>query len=72
MLETLRAELPLDEITQFEVLLASIDLWDAEQLGFTDGESWVNMQTTLQALGALDTEVDLEAHFTNEFLSESE
>ena len=55
-------------LLQFQVLLESIALWDAEQLGFTSAESWVNMQETLLSLGQLESASDLEALYTNEFL----
>ncbi|GAB5491958.1 MAG: ABC transporter substrate-binding protein [Phototrophicaceae bacterium] len=57
-----------DTLLQFEVLLASIDLWDADQLGFTDAESWTNMQDTLVTLGQLAEVSDISALFTNDYL----
>jgi NitT/TauT family transport system substrate-binding protein len=72
MYESLAGEFDADTLLQFEILLASIDLWDAEQLGFTDAQSWVNMQETLLALGHLSDPVELETLYTNEFLPDSE
>jgi len=61
-----------DTLTQLEVLLASIRLWNADLLGYSDLQSWENMQDTLIALGQLDDRVDLETIFTNDFLSGQE
>lgn len=66
--EILAEQFDTDTLLQYQVLLASIDLWDAEQLGYTDAESWVNMQETLISLGQLEEASDLEALYTNEFL----
>lgn len=57
-----------DTLLQFEVLLTSIELWDADQLGFTDAESWTNMQDTLVTLGQLAEVSDISALFTNDYL----
>jgi NitT/TauT family transport system substrate-binding protein len=72
MYESLAAEFDADTLLQFEILLASIELWDAEQLGLTNAESWVNMQDTLLGLGHLTDAVDLETLYTNEFLPEAD
>lgn len=70
MYESLVEDFDADTLLQFEILLASIELWDAEQLGVTDADSWVNMQDTLLALGHLTDAVELENLYTNEFLPE--
>jgi NitT/TauT family transport system substrate-binding protein len=72
MYETLLAQFDATTLIQFEVLLASIPLWNAEQLGYSDLASWENMQETLMALGQLEAPVELEAIFTNEFLPASD
>ncbi|QPC80491.1 ABC transporter substrate-binding protein [Phototrophicus methaneseepsis] len=56
------------ELIQFQVLLASIDLWDTDQLGYSELSSWQNMQDTLIELGALAEPVALESLFSNDFL----
>jgi NitT/TauT family transport system substrate-binding protein len=68
---------PDDEV-QYQVLLNSVELWKAEQLGYSDPESW---QLTLDTLigmsdaGLIDApdlgSVVLEEAFTNEFLPET-
>jgi NitT/TauT family transport system substrate-binding protein len=72
MYETLAAQFDADTLIQFQVLLASIPLWNAEQLGYSDLASWENMQDTLIALEQLGEPVDLESIFTNEFLPASD
>lgn len=64
------AELPeiAAELTQFRVLLASISLWEAEQLGFSDLGSWQATAETLRAMGFLSGEIDLSSAYTNQYL----
>lgn len=57
-----------DEAVQKEVLARSMDLWKAEQLGFSDAQAWQNMQETLLKMGLLTAPLDLNAAFTNEFV----
>lgn len=65
-------EFSSNDLIQLQVLMTSIELWDAEQLGFSELSSWENMQETLLNLEQLDDGVDLEAVFTNEFLPTDE
>ncbi|MCA9885835.1 MAG: ABC transporter substrate-binding protein [Anaerolineae bacterium] len=60
------------ELIQFQVLLASIDLWDADQLGYSDLASWESMQSTLIEIGSLDEAIDLSDIFTNQFVAPEE
>lgn len=57
-----------DRAVQKEVLARSIDLWQADRLGFSDVQSWQNMQTTLLKMGLLEEALDLDKAFTNEFV----
>ncbi|MBN1450006.1 MAG: ABC transporter substrate-binding protein [Anaerolineales bacterium] len=57
-----------DEAVQKEVLARSIELWKAERLGFSDAQSWQNMQDTLLKMGLLDKALELDKAFTNEFV----
>lgn len=59
-------------LLQLEVLLATIALWDADQLGFSDLSSWESTQETLITMGFVSEPIDLEAAFTNDFLPEGE
>ena len=57
---------------QLDVLLRTIDLWDAEVLGYSDLASWESMRATLELMGFLDDAAfDLSAAFSNEFVAES-
>ncbi len=57
-----------DQAVQKEVLARSIDLWQAERPGFSDEQSWQNMQDTLLKMGLLQNQLDLGKAFTNEFV----
>lgn len=58
------------DLTQFEVLLRTIELWDAEKLGQSDLSSWQAMSETLRLMGLLDADpTDLRAAFSNQFLA---
>lgn len=55
--------------SRMNVLEASIDLWRADTLGITDGDSWQRTQEVLLEIGFLDAPLeDLEAAYTNEFV----
>ncbi|NDJ62909.1 MAG: ABC transporter substrate-binding protein, partial [Chloroflexi bacterium] len=66
--EDLRAEFDAAELLQFEVLLASIELWDADQLGVTEPDSWALTQDTLLLMDFISAGIDLEAAYTNDFV----
>jgi NitT/TauT family transport system substrate-binding protein len=57
-----------NDLLQFEVLLATLELLDAEQLGFSDAASWDNTQETLLTLGILEAPIELDDIFTNRFV----
>ncbi|MCP4416248.1 MAG: ABC transporter substrate-binding protein, partial [Chloroflexi bacterium] len=51
------------------VLEASLDLWQADTLGFSDVASWQNSQDVLLQAGLLDAPLDdLTQAFSNEFV----
>ena len=57
-------------LTQFNVLLSTIELWDADRLGYSDLQSWRAMRDTLELLGFLEGgESDLEQAFSNRFVA---
>ncbi len=59
-----------DDLTSFEVLLRSIELWDADTLGQSDLSSWQAMSDTLRLMGLLsDDAPDLGASFSNRFVT---
>jgi len=57
-----------DEALQKEVLAESIKLWQTEQPGYSDPAAWVNMQAVMLEMGLLESPLELEKVFTNDFL----
>jgi NitT/TauT family transport system substrate-binding protein len=72
--EDLRTQLheEFDDATliQFDILLNTIEMWDADVPGFSDLDAWENMVNTLTVMGLLDTDVNLDRIYTNEFVPE--
>jgi len=56
------------DLLQFDVLLNTIDMWDAETLGSTTDASWQNMADVLTTLGALAEPADISDLYTNAFV----
>ncbi len=57
------------ELLQFQVLLNSIEMWDAAALGYSDHGSWEAMRDTLDSMNLLgDGLGDLSLAFSNDFL----
>jgi NitT/TauT family transport system substrate-binding protein len=69
LLERLSAQFDSETLLQFHVLLNTIDLWDADVLGVTELPSWEVTQETLTTIGFVAEPIDLEAAFTNQFVS---
>ncbi|MEQ8671660.1 MAG: ABC transporter substrate-binding protein [Aggregatilineales bacterium] len=61
-------EFPPEDLIQFQVLLATIDLWQAEVLGMTDPASWETTSDLLVEMGLLTGDVDLAIAYTNDFV----
>lgn len=57
-----------DQTTQRQVLGVSIELWQADRLGYTDPAAWENMQQVLIDMGLLTAPLDLEQAYTNDFI----
>ncbi len=56
------------DLTQYEVLLATIPMWQAEITGYSEREAWVTTAEVLQAAGMLESAPDLDLAFTNRFV----
>ncbi len=68
LIAALEAQFDSTTLLQFRVLLSSIDMWDADQLGYTDPASWQLTADTLVSMGLLDAAPDLSGAYTNDFL----
>jgi NitT/TauT family transport system substrate-binding protein len=68
LLEQLQATFSATDLVQFQVLLNTIELWDADVLGISDLSSWEVTQSVLMEATLLTAPIDVEAAFTNEFI----
>jgi NitT/TauT family transport system substrate-binding protein len=66
--ENLAALSPQEKEVQRQVLAASIPLWSAPVLGYSDPVAWENMQALLLQMGLLSQPQDLESAYSNAFL----
>lgn len=58
----------LDENVQKQIFAASIEMWRAERLGYSDPQAWENMKEVLGKMGLISAELDMSKAFTNEFV----
>ncbi len=63
-IENLQANDPI----QKGILMASIDLWKEDRLGFSQESAWVNMENILKTTGLIKTDLDVNQAYTNQFL----
>jgi len=68
LLKTLSGKFDAATLVQFEVLLNTIDLWDADHLGLADKASWDVTQKVLTDMKFVTTPIDVSKAFTNDFL----
>ncbi len=59
-----------DAPVQRAVLDASIPLWRSDQLGVSDPQAWADSVTFMVATGLIESSVDVESLYTNEFMGE--
>lgn len=57
-----------DQEVQMQVLLSSIEQWQAERMGYSKPQAWENMQRILLKMGLLTQEQDLSKAFDNRFI----
>jgi NitT/TauT family transport system substrate-binding protein len=57
-----------DQAIQKQVLLTSIELWKADQIGYSDPAAWENTQKVLLDIGFLTKPLDVNQAFSNAFL----
>ena len=69
--EALSEQFEAQTLIQFQVLLASIELWETEILGYTDAISWEITQELLITMGSLSNEIELDNAYTNAFVPSS-
>jgi NitT/TauT family transport system substrate-binding protein len=56
-----------DQQVQFDVLKASLELYQTDPYGYSHPEAWKNMQDVLLTMGLMKEEINLEDAYTNEF-----
>lgn len=59
-----------DAPTQRAVLEASIDLWRSDQPGVSDPQAWSDSAEFMLGTGLIETPVDVETLYTNEFVTQ--
>lgn len=57
-----------DPVTQRQVLDVSIQLWQADRLGYSEPAAWENMQQVLLGMGLLTQPLDLSKAYSNDFI----
>ncbi len=57
-----------DDVVEKKVLLATMDLWKADRLGYADPAAWENMYQTLLSTKLLTAPVDVKKAYTNDFV----
>ncbi|MCB0120322.1 MAG: ABC transporter substrate-binding protein [Anaerolineales bacterium] len=57
-----------DKDVQMQILNTSIEFWKADRIGYSDPQSWENMNNLLVMMGQIPNPVDLSKAFTNEFV----
>jgi NitT/TauT family transport system substrate-binding protein len=66
--ENLASLTPEEKGVQRQVLDASIELWIAQQPGYSDPQAWQNMHDLLQQMSLLAEPLDIACAFSNEYL----
>lgn len=73
LVNQLESRFDAQSLAQFTILLNTIELWDADQLGISDLASWQAMRDTLQRMGFLgESPLELPDAFSNQFIVAAE
>jgi NitT/TauT family transport system substrate-binding protein len=72
LLTGLQETIGANDLTQFEVLLETIPLWDGENIGISDDAAWESTQDILLQMGGIDEPIDLGLAFTNDYVPQPE
>lgn len=57
-----------DQLVQWQILNTSIEYWRSKNPGYSDPQSWSNMQDVLLDMGLLKAPLELEKAYSNEFV----
>jgi NitT/TauT family transport system substrate-binding protein len=57
-----------DQTFQYQVLMASIDIWNIDQQGRSDADAWENTLALMTAIGLADENLRVEDLYTNELI----
>ena len=55
-------------LVQRDVLMAAVEFWKADMLGYSRPESWENMHNMLLEMGLIPEPLDVEEAYNNEFI----
>lgn len=55
---------------QKQILVASMEFWKTERIGYSEPESWENMQALLLDMGILNEPLDIQKAYSNDFLAQ--
>jgi NitT/TauT family transport system substrate-binding protein len=61
-----------NEALQKAILTESLKFWRGNRLGYSDRAAWEESQRFMHQIGFIDTEVDMEKLFTNQFVAKSQ
>jgi NitT/TauT family transport system substrate-binding protein len=67
----LKAKFDETTLLQMQVLMTTIDLWDADQPGYNDAAAWQTTEDILMKMGQITKSIDLSAAYTNDFLPQA-
>ncbi|OGO08732.1 MAG: hypothetical protein A2Z66_04630 [Chloroflexi bacterium RBG_13_66_10] len=57
-----------DQAVQRRVLEETMRFWESDRPGWSQPEAWENMQAVLLAMGSLESPIDLDAAYSNDFI----